>query len=512
MFIFNLYGTNWGVVLAASTLTGALVFPGANMAIAVTVALALLIFNALGTAWMAVIMPRSGGDYIWNTYTLKHSIGFIFTWGMFLNAAFAIGIYSALTINYGASATLATLGTLLSNSWLVSAGSAAATANWTFIGGTIAIWVSVPFFVIGPRVSRAFMWGIFVPCVIGIILALALLTTATNASFISAFNSAMHSYTNSSNSYQSVINTATQAGGTLPAASLLASVAALPLGFWSFVGYNNSINLAGEIKTPNKSQPLAVIASLIATWAVLAFAFERFYDVVGWNFNSALAYLFNVAPSHYTLPVPPTFNFFVSMLTSNPIISGLIGISFILWIFMLIGPMFLLSSRYIFNFSFNRVTPSVFAHINNRGSPSVAVVLMAVLGEIFLTLYVYSGALSLVNYTMVFAIVYVVDGFSMLLVYRRRKDLFSAAPGYVKKKIGALPLLSIFGAINIVFFAFIIYFSILTPAFSGPVGPASFAVLLGIFLSGALIYGVASLLRKREGIDLGLISREIPPE
>jgi APA family basic amino acid/polyamine antiporter len=512
MLIYNLYGTNWGIALAATTLTGAFAFPGSDMSIGVTVGAALVVFNAMGTAFLAAAMPRSGGDYIWDTYTLNHFVGFLSGWGFFMNVSFAVGLYAALTVNYGASATFANLGLLFHNAYLSSLGAAAATSNWTFIFGTLAIWVSVPFFLVGPKIARWFMWVIFIPCVIGIILALGLLFTATHASFVSSFNSAMAPYTNSSNSYQSVLNTATSAGGILPAVSILASITALPLGFWAFVGYNQSVVLAGETKSASKSQPIAILLSLFLTWAIYASAFRRFYDVVGFNFNSAVAYLYYVAPSKYPLPVPPTFNFFVSLLTNNPIISILIGISFILWIFMLIGPLFLQSSRYLFNWSFNRVAPAAFGSVNNRGSPQVAVLISAAVAELFLGLYVYSGVLGIVNYTMIWAIIFCIDGFAMLLFPFRRKDLFNLAPGFVKAKIGPVPLLTIFGAINIAFFAFIVYFSILTPAFSGPVGLGSYSLIVGIFLSGIIIYSLAYAIRKRQGIDISAISKEIPPE
>ncbi|MGO9646118.1 MAG: APC family permease [Candidatus Bathyarchaeia archaeon] len=513
MLAFNLYGTNWGIVLALTVLTGVTAFPGANMSLAVTVGLCLVVFDAIMNSQMSAAIPRSGSYFVWLSYILNPAVGFIFSWMFMLNIAFAIGLYAGLTANFGVSAAFATLGILLQNPTLTNIGTAAATPNWVFIIGTAAIWGSIVIFEFGSRAIKYFMWIIMVPCIIGAVLGLGVLLTATHASFVTAFNAAMTPYTNSTNSYQAIINTATSAGGTIPAYSVAASVTALPLGYWAYVGYNQSVwGVGGEVKNPSKSQPIAVLTSLFLTWAVYAFAFQRFYDIAGWNFTNAVGYLFNVAPSQYVLPVPPTMNFFIGLLTNNVLVNVLIGISFILWIFMLVGPSFLTTSRYMFAWSFSRVLPEVFAKVDSRGTPWASLLLSGILAEIFLALYAFTSVLGLVNYTITYAIVFLVVGLAASLFPFRKKDTFESAPGFVKARLGGFPVLTIFGIIDMILFGAIFIISLENPAFSGPLGLSSYALILTMFFSGVLIYVVAYLARKKQGIDFSMISKEIPPE
>jgi amino acid transporter len=257
---------------------------------------------------------------------------------------------------------------------------------------------------------------------------------------------------------------------------------------------------------------MAVLASLFLTWVVYAIAFQRFYDIAGWDFTNAVGYLFNAAPSQYTLPVPPTMNFFIDLLTNNVFVNVLIGASFILWIFMLVGPEFLTTSRYMFAWSFSRVLPEAFAKVDSRGSPWAALLLSGVLSEIFLALYAFTPVLGLVNYTITYAIVFLVVGLAAALFPFLKKSTFESAPKFVKSRLGGFPVLTIFGIIDMILFGSIFIISLENSAFSGPLGLSSYALILTMFFSGVIIYAIAYLVRKRQGIDFSMISKEIPPE
>jgi amino acid transporter len=513
LLTYNLYGTNWGIVLALTVLTGVTAFPGANMALGVTFGLFIVVFDALMNSMMSAAIPRAGSYFVWMSYILNPTVGFVFSWMFMLNIAFAMGLYAGLTSSFGVSASLATLGILLNNPYLISLGTAAATPNWIFVIGSAAIWVSIAIFSAGNRAIKYFFWIVFIPCAIGAALTLYVLATATQQSFISSFNTAMASYTNSTNSYQTIIQTAKSAGGTIPTFSIGATLAALPLGYWAYVGYNQSVwAFGGEAKNPSKSIPLAVMASLFLTWAVYTFGFQKFYDIAGWDFTNSVGYLFNVAPSQYVLPVPPTMNFFIGLLTSNVIVNVLIGISFILWIFMLTATAFPICSRFMFAYSFGRILPEAFAKVDDRGTPWAAQLLSAFLGEIFLVLYAYTPVLGLVNYTITYAIAFFVVGLSAAIFPFRKKDTFEASPEITKKRIGGFPLLTIFGIIDMILFGAVFVISLLNPAFSGPLGLSSYALIISMFMSGVIVYVIAYAIRRRQGIDFSLISKEIPPE
>jgi len=510
MYILNTFGLNLGIVLALQGPWGAWLFPGGDMVGSVTLGMILCIFNGLAYGLMAAAMPRSGGDYVWVSHVINPLLGFMISWAFVLNVSFAIGMYAGMTSSYGVSATFVILGTLLNNSGMTEFGSTAATPNGIYAIGTFAIWISVVIFIFGAKAIKWFLIGMFIPSILGIVAALVVFLGTSHETFVSQFNTLMASYTNSPDSYNLILDTAREAGATLPAMSLAATVTSLPLGYWAYVGFANSAWVGGEVKTPSRSQPLAILGALLIAWAIYASMLWKYYDVVGWDFNNAIAYLYFAAPDKYVLPAPPTMNFFVGIVTPNPYVNGLIGASFILWIFMLAIP--LLTSRCMFSWAFNRVMPEALARVDKRGSPWVSLIVSGILGQIFLTLFAYTTLLNLVNYTIIWAIMFFIGGLSAITLPYKRKDLFDASPGIVKKRIAGAPVLVISGIMNAVLFGFIIIFSIINPAFSGPSGPSAYTLVATIFVSGIVVYLVSKAIRKRQGIDLELVWKEVPPE
>jgi amino acid transporter len=512
MLVLNAFGTNIGIVLALTVLTGASLFPGSNMALAVILGMILCVFNGLTYGLMSVAMPRSGGEFVWLSYTVHPLVGFATNWGLVIVFCFAYGMYAGMTANFGFAATFASLGVTMNLPWLVGWATTVATPNWVFGLGTLFILISIVIFILGPKAIRTFLWVVFVPSMLGTIASLAVFLGTSHEAFVSTFNTVIQPYTNSTNSYQFIINAAKGAGASFPTMALVPTLMALPLGYWAFVGFANSAYVGGEVKTPGRTQPLAIMGTLLLSGAVYAVMFWKFYDVVGWDFTTAVAYLYYSAPSQYPLPSPPVLNFFVGLVTANPYVSLLIGISFILWTFMLVGLGPLIPSRCMFTWSFARITPEALAKVDKRGSPWVTVVVSGLIAELFLYLFTYTNMLDLVNYTIIWAIIFFIGGISAILLPYTKKSLFDASPGIVKKKIAGFPLLVIVGIMNEVLFGFIIYFSIINPAFSGPTGASAYGMIATIFLSGIVVYIISHYVRKRQGIDLALVWKEVPPE
>jgi len=512
MLILNAFGTNLGIVLALTVLSGASLFPGSNMAYAVLLGVVLCLFNGLTYGLMAAAMPRSGGEFVWLSYTIHPLVGFATNWGLVIVFCFAYGMYAGMTANFGFSATFASLGTIMNLPWMVAWGSTVATPNWVFGIGTACILISIVIFVVGPKAVRTFLWVTFVPAMLGTIASLLVLLGTSHDAFVTMFNTAMESYTKSPYSYQLIIDTAKTAGGSWPAMALVPTLMALPLGYWAFVGFANSAYVGGEVKTPGRSQPLAIIGTLLMSGFVYAVMFWKFYDVVGWDFTNAVAYLYFSAPSSYNLPSPPVLNFFVGLMAGNPYVNILIGVSFILWIFMLVGLGPLVPSRCMFTWSFTRIMPEALAKVDKRGSPWVTVAASGILAEVFLYLFTYTAVLNLVNYTIIWAIIFFLGGISAILFPYTKKALFEASPGIVKKRIGGIPLLVIAGIINECLFGFTIIFSIINPAFSGPSGASAYEMIGTIFISGIVVYLIAHFIRKNQGVDLALVWKEVPPE
>ena len=100
----------------------------------------------------------------------------------------------------------------------------------------------------------------------------------------------------------------------------------------------------------------------------------------------------------------------------------------------------------------------------------------------------------------------------IVLPYRRR-DLFEAS-GF-NKRIGGIPVLTLVGALSLVGFlgAIAILLSDEASGTSLSANPGIVLITLGVFaIVGPAIYALSWFVRRRQGVDLGLVYREIPPE
>jgi APA family basic amino acid/polyamine antiporter len=238
-----------------------------------------------------------------------------------------------------------------------------------------------------------------------------------------------------------------------------------------------------------------------------------YYSVVGTEFNNAAAYLernTNVNP----LPVFGVLNFFAGLLTNNPVLLILVGLSFFLWHYLLLFVMVTICVRNMFAWSFDQIMPVALTKVTDRTrSPWAATVVVAVLAWVLLWASIFTPLFDFIfNYIAIFGIAFWITSFAAILLPYRRPELFEAAPDMVKRRVAGIPLITIAGVINLILFTLILYSSFTLPAFSGPVGPVAIAFVLGIYIVGLIIYFVVAAIRRQQGIDLGLLYSEIPPE
>jgi hypothetical protein len=93
-----------------------------------------------------------------------------------------------------------------------------------------------------------------------------------------------------------------------------------------------------------------------------------------------------------------------------------------------------------------------------------------------------------------------------------RKDMFNRAPPHARRKIAGMPLLTIAGGVTFVGMLVAAVVSFMNPVTSGPTQPSAFAFGVSLYVIGFVWYYVAKWRRAKEGIDLSMVFREIPPE
>jgi len=81
VFVFNTLGYALGLVLMVVPTFIAALWPEQNVLLVVTIGTALTIFNAAMYGYLAGVMPRSGGDYVYLSRVIHPSAGFTANWG-----------------------------------------------------------------------------------------------------------------------------------------------------------------------------------------------------------------------------------------------------------------------------------------------------------------------------------------------------------------------------------------------------------------------------------------------
>jgi APA family basic amino acid/polyamine antiporter len=513
VFVFNTLGYALGLVLAVIPLLMATAVPEANVLLTVVVGTIFTVANALTYGYLSAAMPRSGGDYVFLGRVVHPAVGFTANWGFTWSQILGMALYASFTVNFGIAVAFLTLGNVLDASGLVTAGEDVAKEWPTFLLGTAMIVMVAVILSLGPRVVRRFLNILFIPAILGSFVTLIVLLTTSKSEFIERFNSFMADRADGQ-TYDSILAAADKAGYVDKASTLSALILAIPIGYYIYIGFTYSAYIGGEVKEPGRTQPRIIVATLAFAAAMYLVCLWRFYEIVGQDFINSVVFLNDNTGKGSGLPLDPVLNLFTGVMTGNEILNVIMALSFFLWNFLLLFVIATVITRNLFAWSMDRVMPDAVTKVDRRfHSPWVATLIVIVGSEILLALYVFTTFFQQVsNYIVLYSIAFWVTSFAAIMLPYRRPEIYNSAPDFVRRKIGGVPVLLLFGIGNLVLFSLVLYSAFKLPAFSGPTGTDAVLFVVGVYLAGLLVYLGARAVRKRRGVDLDLAYKEIPPD
>src|SRR5215211_760055 len=485
VFVFNTLGYALGLVLAIIPLLMAGAVPEANVLLTVVVGTVFTLANALTYGYLSAAMPRSGGEYVFLGRVVHPAVGFTANWGFTWSQLLGMALYASFTVNFGVAIAFLTLGNVLDWSGLVTAGEDVGKEWPTFLLGTAFI----------------------------VLVAIIVLLATSKAEFIANFNSFMDDRAGGE-TYGSIIRAAHDAGYVNEPSTLSALILAIPIGYYIYIGFTYSSYIGGEVKEPGKTQPRIIVATLAFAAAMYLVCLWRFYDIVGKEFVNSVVFLDNNTDDGSGLPVDPVLNLFVGVMTGNTILNVIMALSFFLWNFLLLFVIATIITRNLFAWSVDRILPDAVTNVDRRfHSPWVATLIVIAASEILLVLYVFTTFFQQVsNYIVLYSIAFWVASFAAIMLPFRRPDIYNSTPDFVRRRIGGVPVLVLFGVGNLILFSLVLYSAFKLPAFSGPTGTDAVLFVIGIYVAGAVVYWAARELQKRRGVNLDLAYREIPPD
>ncbi len=493
-------------------------YPDANPLVGPLIGLFLILPVAGMYAMFSIAMPRTGGDYVWTSRVLNSGVGFVINFSLTLLTLSVIGAVAPWLSQWSFSPIFYDLGILGNNQSYLSLANTLQQPGPTFWIAAISV-LGTGLVVAGStRLSGAIVkyWTVLA-IIIGIIFVATVLS-AGQTTFISNFN-AVYPSVNGTSAYTAVIQAGETNLGTYPGVPPIFStttLAAGALGLLGYLGFYYPAYFAGEVKQNRRSQILAQVGGSIIFMVVVTLIFAVAYFGEGPDFVNAIAGLWasGGANPYITIPLSSGLSMFWTHNTAlivlfNLAFAGTIVVMFISELFVF--------SRNLFAWSFDRVLPNAFASVNSRTrTPVNAVVVMVVGSLIYLYISVYQTSFLSVLFSYSTAGTFLAFMFvavaAMVYPYRR-KDLFDSASDEVaKKKYGGVPLITILGILSFVVSAYVVY-ALLAPAIGGPTfGDVLERGIIPTFVLGIVIYAISFFARRSQGINLGLISKEIPPE
>jgi APA family basic amino acid/polyamine antiporter len=494
-------------------------FPGSSLIGALLIMTVLLMPHIILYTQFAAAMPRSGGDYVFNSRTLTPYIGFAVNFSMVVWNMFWMGFTAYQFATAGIATTASLLGHLFASPALIDFGSAIVTtpslalligAITIILVGALAIWGNKPFF---RTMSVAFLVGL-----LGVVVMVIVLLLNTNQGFISAFNSFTETSANVPNYYDAFIKSATDTFGFAASTPRFLSLPTLivllfafqPLGFAVWSSY-----LSGEIKNANSARVHAgaMAGSLLFTGIALALVGALLIRVLGYNFLGAAGLYY----ANFAEPQAGIINnayFYVALLAKIPIIQLLIGLSLMAWTFLYVQPSLAMVSRCFFAWSIDGLAPKALKHVNRRSHvPDVAILVACVIAIAFLAKFCWPGQIFSIYGSNAFigggTITFAVVAISAIVFpfAKKTRRLYELSPA--QYKIGKFPVMSLCGIISLVVMSLITFLFFWRAELGVSTLPSILLIVL-LYVVGFVWYFVALSINRAKGVDTAKILGEIP--
>jgi len=482
-------------------------FPRANLPLAFIIAGTFCCFEAIGYALLTAVMPRSGGDYVFQSRVFGGATGMIcgFTL-MSVVSIFYFGILGGALANIMLAPFFLLLGTAYDASWMVSFGEWLSTDWGLFICGvTVAITAGIlnaRGLKVLARIQRYTFWlGLAL-----LLMFMVVLLVNSQTDFQSHLDTFMANNFEINNAYQATINAAEPAAsGYSFSQTLLAGVIA---GF-SLVYPAWGAQQAGEIRRADsvRSNAMAMLGAEIVSVVLFVLLALLLQHHVGRDFLYASG--LETSP----LPVPAFIGFFFSMAGDASIFVWLSLLMFFCWFLIWIANATLASTRGLMAASFDRVLPEWIGQVDQRVHvPVRAIVVITLVGIPVAALYSFVSSFEAYTFGLYVPVIaaFLVSMLAAAALPFTRARLYqgSAAARY---KVGPVPLITIAGLVFAIYAVYSLYAVLFKDEF-GANGTKGLVVVGAIWAIGIGIYVAARIVRRRQGIDLSMTYKELPVE
>jgi APA family basic amino acid/polyamine antiporter len=504
---FDAFNLVFSAVLIPVGITEVMAFtpqfwPHANMLLSFLLATPLVASCGLVYLYFTVMMPRSGGDYVWVSRTLNPFLGFF--------ANFSLTFVFLTWVAFNFTYMLGTMGPAAA--YVAGWHSAALTSpdnTEKMVIATVLTALFTGLMILGVRVVARYMMITFAVVWLGMLAWLVDLAFGSHGHFTAAWDA--HSGT----TYASVISQAGHYGFSAAGAiGWGASLFGMIYSFQVYTGFQWTGYFAGEIRNVRRTATTSILGALLIAAVGYIVAAGLIYKYYGFQFfGSAVFMALGGGAAHWTLSFQPYLPALVNFLPGPQWLLAFMAICFVLAIIWWTPTGFMMGTRNMFAWSFDRLAPEQLTTVSDRfHTPVVATITIGCVIELlnYLNIYQNLGNL-LLNIIAVMALAFIIVSIAAALAPWRRPQLHAQGPAWARKKVFGLPVITLVAAVSAISWGFVIYVAFHT-GFGGKFGFKPMIEAFAAPLIGIVYYIGFRLYRRSQGMQLGQAFAEIPPE
>ena len=469
-------------------------------------------------------MPRSGGEYIYNSRIIHPIVGV----GESFGNAFIWLLWIYVLAPWLADPGMVMMSQFMDWTWLYDPETGnilGLSYEWgSFVIATIANIIAFLFVVFGIKWFARIQKVVMIFGIGGCIVLLAAISMYSQAEFKEGWNAIAATY--GSLDYDAFLAAASEAAESpMPTTwNWSDTLGVMVAGSWLFA-YSYCITfIAGEVKRPDKTIILSNLFAILVPGAFMLWASVALYNMVPFDFFSATQFADNAGVTDviegYTVPWSTNFLGLLAMVNQNKLLMFIAVLSFLAFDLWWVALSYLAFPRIIFAWGMDRMGPKWFTDINPRfASPVKNHVLCFVLGQILIAIYVFN-----INETMqglaitaleIFSVFGVTAIAALLFPYvKKARGIWDASP-YKTWKILGIPMITIGAIVNLVYLGILSYYFFFMPdpakRLEGFTGTTA-AIIAITWALGIAWYFFWTWRNKKVGVDSSMTYGELPPE
>ena len=488
-------------------------FPKGQLITSVLISGIWVSFLVIAYTGLIVTIPRAGGDYVWQSRILGSGLGFVMAatgWW------FILWLWAPIYGNILSVQLFEPLWATLKLTWPAGGAAWFGTNTGIFVVTLITIVLAGVLVSVGMSGYARIQKWCFIGGMIGFLVVVGLLLFNSHASFVSSFNTEAHKLFGVQNAYHATNAAAAKAGyGTTPFGfgPLGPTMLLVPAMMFFILWPNWGATLYGEIRGASDFRRVftGMFSGLWITVACTVVFLLLVAKTIGWDFYQNLNALdYNLTPQFGIWPYPFMF---AGWLVHNTAFQVALILVLSLWFFGWVGTLFLSSTRVIFAAAFDRVLPDRAAEVSEkRKVPVYSLILMLLPAAGLAAIYAYSTTFRTytLDATLVIAVTYLFSAIAVVVLPFRKRELWRASPAS-KVKVFGVQIVPVAGVITIGLLGFNLYEWLTNDNYF--VNNKTSLIYMGaMYVLAIAIYVIARVVRRRQGIDLSLVNKEIPVE